>query len=101
MVVLGTLGEDTPPSLCHCVGCRDDAHRPSCPWAGGFQAGGRCSSARGRLPSAGLRSWAEGGPEHVRLNSALVLPLIFSSENPTRLGHPPPGGGAVFVLLLI
>lgn len=45
-------------------------------------------------PHAGLQSWAEGSPEHVSLDSALVLPLFFSSDNPSRLGHPPPGGGA-------
>lgn len=45
-------------------------------------------------PHAGLRSWAQGSPEHVSLDSALVLPLFFSSDNPSRLGHPPLGGGA-------
>lgn len=55
----------------------------------------------GVSPCVGLQSWAEVSPEHVSLNSALVLRSFFSSENPTRLGHPPPGGRAVFVLLLI
>ena len=102
VVVLGTRTGRTPRPACGtALAAEAMPTGPPAPGQEAFSLAARGSSARGRLPCAGLRSWAEGGPEHVSLNSALVLPLIFSSENPTRLGHPPLGGGAVFVLLLI